>query len=303
MGFFKKIAEALKRTREAISRKFDLILSGGELNEDFFEELEDVLISCDIGAKASIEIVEELRIYARKNKIRNANDVKQALKEILKKSFDEIQPSKFNNCLFKTPAIVSVIGVNGVGKTTSLGKLAYNLKKQKLDVCLVAADTFRAAAAEQLSLWANRANVRIIKHAEGADAGAVVYDGIASAKAKKTDALLIDTAGRLHTKENLMKELGKIDKIINKEYPEANRYNLIVIDATTGQNAISQIEHFNEFMKLDGIILTKLDGTAKGGVVVSIVKTLKIPVYYVGVGESLEDIEEFDSNEFIDNLF
>lgn len=303
MGIFKKIANALKKTREAISRKFDLILSGGELSEDFFEELEDVLISSDIGAKASIEIVEELRVYARKNKIRNASDVKVALKTILKEAFNEIKPEKFNNLLFKTPAIVSVIGVNGVGKTTSLGKLAYKLKEQKLDVCLVAADTFRAAASEQLSQWASRAKVRIIKHAEGADAGAVVYDGIASAKAKKTDVLLIDTAGRLHTKDNLMKELGKIDKIISREYPEANRYNLIVLDATTGQNAVSQIEHFSQFMKLDGIILTKLDGTAKGGIVISIAKTLKVPVFYVGVGEGLEDLEEFDASEFIDNLF
>ena len=303
MGIFKKIANALKKTREAISRKFDLILSGGELSEDFFEELEDVLISSDIGAKASIEIVEELRVYARKNKIRNAIDVKVALKTILKEAFNEIKPEKFNNLFFKTPAIVSVIGVNGVGKTTSLGKLAYKLKQQKLDVCLVAADTFRAAAADQLSEWALRAKVRIIKHAEGADAGAVVYDGIASAKAKKTDVVLIDTAGRLHTKDNLMKELGKIDKIISREYPEANRYNLIVLDATTGQNAVSQIEHFSQFMKLDGIILTKLDGTAKGGIVISIAKTLKVPVFYVGVGEGLEDLEEFDASEFIDNLF
>ncbi len=303
MGIFKKIANALKKTREAISRKFDLILSGGELSEDFFEELEDVLISSDIGAKASIELVEELRVYARKNKIRNASDVKLALKTILKQVFEEIKPEKFNNLPFKTPAIVSVIGVNGVGKTTSLGKLAYKLKQQKLDVCLVAADTFRAAAADQLSEWAMRAKVRIIKHAEGADAGAVVYDGIASAKAKKTDVVLIDTAGRLHTKDNLMKELGKIDKIISKEYPEANRYNLIVLDATTGQNAVSQIEHFSQFMNLDGIILTKLDGTAKGGIVISIAKTLKIPVFYVGVGEGIEDLEEFDASEFIDNLF
>ncbi len=303
MGLFKKIANALKKTKEAISRKFDALLSGGELNDEFYEELEDVLISSDIGAKASIEIVDELRIYARKNKIRTANDVRAALKEILISIFDDVKVEKYDGSFFKTPAIVSVIGVNGVGKTTSLGKLAHNLKKEGKEVCLVAADTFRAAAAEQLTMWANRAKVRIIKHAEGADAGAVVYDGIASAKAKKTDVLLVDTAGRLHTKENLMNELAKIDRIIDKEYPEANRYNLIVIDATTGQNAVSQIENFNEFVKLDGIILTKLDGTAKGGIIISIAKTLKLPVYYVGVGEGIDDLEEFNAKEFVENIF
>ena len=303
MGLFKKIANALKKTKEAISRKFDALLSGGELNDEFYEELEDVLISSDIGAKASIEIVDELRVYARKNKIRTANDVSAALKEILISIFDDVKVEKYDGSFFKTPAIVSVIGVNGVGKTTSLGKLAHNLKKEGKEVCLVAADTFRAAAAEQLTMWANRAKVRIIKHAEGADAGAVVYDGIASAKAKKTDVLLVDTAGRLHTKENLMNELAKIDRIIDKEYPEANRYNLIVIDATTGQNAVSQIENFNEFVKLDGIILTKLDGTAKGGIIISIAKTLKLPVYYVGVGEGIDDLEEFNAKEFVENIF
>lgn len=303
MGLFKKIANALKKTKESISRKFDALLSGGELNDEFFEELEDVLISSDIGAKASIEIVDELRVYARKNKIRTSDDVREALKEILISTFDEVKAEKFDGCFFKSPAIVSVIGVNGVGKTTSLGKLANNLKKDGKEVCLVAADTFRAAAAEQLTMWANRSKVRIIKHAEGADAGAVVYDGIASAKAKKTDVLLVDTAGRLHTKENLMNELAKIDRIINKEYPEANRYNLIVIDATTGQNAISQIENFNEFVKLDGIILTKLDGTAKGGIIITIAKTLKLPVFYVGVGEGIDDLEEFNAKEFVENIF
>lgn len=303
MGLFKKIANALKKTKEAISRKFDALLSGGELNDEFYEELEDVLISSDVGAKASIEIVDELRVYARKNKIRTANDVRAALKEILISIFDDVRVEKYDGSFFKTPAIISVIGVNGVGKTTSLGKLAHNLKKEGKEVCLVAADTFRAAAAEQLTMWANRAKVRIIKHAEGADAGAVVYDGIASAKAKKTDVLLVDTAGRLHTKENLMNELAKIDRIIDKEYPEANRYNLIVIDATTGQNAVSQIENFNEFVKLDGIILTKLDGTAKGGIIISIAKTLKLPVFYVGVGEGIDDLEEFNAKEFVENIF
>ncbi len=303
MKIFKKIIEALKRTREALSKKLDYILSAGELNEEFYEELEDVLISSDIGAKVSVEIVNELRIFARKNKLRNSSDVKEALREILNNIFEEIQIKKENECFFKTPAIINVIGVNGVGKTTTIGKMAYFFKKQKKDVCLVAGDTFRAAASEQLTEWANRAKVRIIKHSEGADAGAVVYDGISSAKAKKTDILLIDTAGRLHTKENLMKELSKIDKIITKEYSQANKYNLIVIDATTGQNAINQISNFNDFMKIDGIILTKLDGTAKGGIVITIAKMFKIPVLFVGVGEGIEDLEEFNSKEFIENIF
>jgi fused signal recognition particle receptor len=298
MGLIKKIIEALRKTREALARKFDALLSGGELTDEFYEELEDVLISSDVGAKASIEIVEELRQYSRKSKIRNAQDVKKALKEILSNMVGN-NPKDW----LKTPCVVTVIGVNGVGKTTTIGKLAYLLKKQGKEVCLVAGDTFRAAASDQLTEWANRAKVRIIKHTEGADSAAVVFDGIMSAKAKKTDVLLIDTAGRLHTKENLMKELSKMDRIITREYPEAHRYNLIVLDATTGQNALNQIQSFNESMKIDGIILTKLDGTAKGGVVIAIEKEFKIPVYYVGVGEKIDDLEEFSATDFIDNLF
>jgi fused signal recognition particle receptor len=304
MGLIKKIVEALKKTREALARKLDVLLSGGELTDEFYEELEDILISSDVGVKVSLDIIEQLRDYARKNKIRNSDDVKTALKFVLKRTFEDVaKKDEMKQLPFKTPCVITVIGVNGVGKTTSIGKLAYHLKKQGKEVCLVAGDTFRAAASDQLNEWAKRAKVRIIKHTEGADAGAVVYDAIASAKAKKTDVLLIDTAGRLHNKENLMQELAKIDRVITREYPEANRYNLIVIDATTGQNAINQIQNFNDFIKLDGIILSKLDGTAKGGVVISIVKTLKIPVYYIGVGETLEDLEEFDPSDFVDNLF
>lgn len=298
MGLVRKIVNALRKTRESFARKLDALLSGGELTEDFYEELEEMLISSDVGAKISIEIVEELRAHARKNKIRNASDVKKALKEILSEMFVQN-----NENWLQVPAIITIVGVNGVGKTTTIGKLAYFLKKQGKEVSLVAGDTFRAAAADQLTEWANKAKVRIIKHTEGADSAAVVYDGISSAKAKKTDVLIIDTAGRLHTKENLMKELSKMDKIITREYPEAHRYNLIVLDATTGQNAINQVESFNEFMKIDGIILTKLDGTARGGVVIAIEKTLNIPVYFIGVGEKLEDIEEFDPTEFINSLF
>lgn len=298
MGIFKKIGNALKKTREALARKIDALLSHGQLDDDFYDELTDILISCDIGVRTSMDIVEALRLEARKNKIRTAEDVKNQLKTILKEEFaslDEIN--------LQYPAIITIIGVNGVGKTTTIGKLSKYFKNQKKDVTLVAGDTFRAAASSQLSEWADRTKTRIIKHTEGADAAAVVYDGISSAKAKNTDVLLVDTAGRLHTKTNLMEELKKIDKVINREYPEAHKYNFIVLDATTGQNALNQINAFNEFVHIDGIILTKLDGTAKGGVVVAIEKDYHLPVVFVGVGEGVDDLERFNYNEFIDNLF
>ena len=298
MGIFKKIGNALKKTREAIARRIDSLLSHGELDDDFYDELTDILISCDIGVRTSMDIVDNLRVRARKNKLRNADDVKKELKEILKEEFSSLEQLDI-----KYPAIITIIGVNGVGKTTTIGKLAKYFKNEKKEVTLVAGDTFRAAASNQLNEWAERTKTRIIKHAEGADAAAVVYDGISSAKAKKTDVLLVDTAGRLHTKTNLMEELKKIDKVINREYPDANKYNFIVLDATTGQNALNQINAFNEFVKLDGIILTKLDGTAKGGVVVAIEKDYHLPVVFVGVGETADDLEKFDSEEFIENLF
>ena len=301
MGLFKKIGDALKKTRENMRRKMDAVLSGGELNEEFYEEMEDILISSDVGVSASLEIVQELREYARKNKIRNAEDVRQALKIVIANMFEALEKQKGSE--FEYPCLITVIGVNGVGKTTSIGKMANYFKKEGKDVCLVAGDTFRAAAAEQLNEWAKRAKVRIVKQAEGADAAAVVYDGIASAKAKNTDVLIVDTAGRLHTKDNLMNELGKINRVISKEYPEAKRYNLIVIDATTGQNAINQITEFDKQVKLDGIILTKLDGTAKGGIVISIMKNFNLPVYFVGVGEGMDDLEPFSPKDFADNIF
>ena len=301
MGLFKKIGDALKKTRENMRRKMDAVLSGGELSEEFYEEMEDILISSDVGVSASLEIVQELREYARKNKIRNAEDVRQALKIVIANMFEALEKQKGSE--FEYPCLITVIGVNGVGKTTSIGKMANYFKKEGKDVCLVAGDTFRAAAAEQLNEWAKRAKVRIVKQTEGADAAAVVYDGIASAKAKNTDVLIVDTAGRLHTKDNLMNELGKINRVISKEYPEAKRYNLIVIDATTGQNAINQITEFDKQVKLDGIILTKLDGTAKGGIVISIMKNFNLPVYFVGVGEGMDDLEPFSPKDFADNIF
>ncbi len=298
MGIFKKIGNALRKTREALARKIDALLSHGELDDDFYDELTDILISCDIGVRTSMDIVESLRVRARKNKLRTSEDVRKELKDILKEEFSEVDELNI-----EYPAIITIIGVNGVGKTTTIGKLSKYFKNQKKEVTLVAADTFRAAASSQLNEWAERTKTRIIKHAEGADAAAVVFDGISSAKAKGTDVLLVDTAGRLHTKTNLMEELKKIDKVINREYPEAHKYNLIVLDATTGQNALNQINAFNEFVKIGGIILTKLDGTAKGGVVVAIEKEYHLPVVFVGVGEGVDDLEKFDYNDFIDNLF
>ncbi len=298
MGFFKKIGNALKKTREALARKIDALLSHGELDDDFFDDLTDILISCDIGVRTSMEIVDNLRIRARKNKLRTTDDVKNELKEIIKEDFASVE-----NLDIEYPAIITIVGVNGVGKTTTIGKLSKYFKNQKKEVTLVAGDTFRAAASNQLNEWAERTKTRIIKHSEGADAAAVVFDGITSAKAKGTDVLLVDTAGRLHTKTNLMEELKKIDRVINREYPDANKYTFIVLDATTGQNALNQINAFNEFVDIDGIILTKLDGTAKGGVVVAIQKEYQLPVAFVGVGEGVDDLEKFDYNDFIDNLF
>lgn len=298
MGLFKKIGQALRKTKEALTRKIDELLSHGELNDEFFDDLTDVLISCDVGVKSSMEIVDELRDVCHTKKVRTGDGVKKVLKEILKLYFVDAPKIEINY-----PCIITIVGVNGVGKTTTIGKLANYFKSMKKDVTLVAGDTFRAAASSQLNEWAERTKTRIIKHAEGADAAAVVFDGIASAKAKKTDVLIVDTAGRLHTKTNLMEELKKINKIINREYAEAYKYTFIVLDATTGQNALSQIKAFDEFVEIDGIVLTKLDGTAKGGVIVAIEKEYKLPVVFVGTGEGVSDLQPFDADEFVEELF
>lgn len=298
MGLFKKIGQALRKTKEALTRKIDELLSHGELNDEFFDDLTDVLISCDVGVKSSMEIVDELRGVCHAKKVRNGDGVKKVLKEILKQYFMDAPKIEI-----EYPCIITIVGVNGVGKTTTIGKLANYFKSLKKDVTLVAGDTFRAAASSQLNEWAERTKTRIIKHAEGADAAAVVFDGIASAKAKKTDVLIVDTAGRLHTKTNLMEELKKINKIINREYAEAHKYTFIVLDATTGQNALSQIKAFDEFVEIDGIVLTKLDGTAKGGVIVAIEKEYKLPVVFVGTGEGASDLQPFDAEEFVEELF
>lgn len=298
MGLFKKIGEALRKTKEAFRRKLDALLSHGELDDEFYEELEELLISADVGVTSSVEICDELRQEARKRKLRKAEEVKSLLKEIIVSSLSDVSA-----CVINYPAVITIVGVNGVGKTTTIGKLAGYFKRQKKEVTLVAGDTFRAAASNQLAEWANRNKVKIVKHAEGADAAAVVYDGISSAKAKATDVLIVDTAGRLHTKTNLMEELKKIDRVIEREAPDMNKYTFIVLDATTGQNALSQIKHFDEYISIDGIILTKLDGTAKGGVIISIVRDYNLPVVFVGTGEGIEDIDTFDAKEFVDEIF
>ena len=298
MGLFSKIKAGLKKTKEAFVYKVEKLFTGGALDDDFYDELESILISGDVGAEATEEILDRLRDYVDKNHIRTTDKVRDGLKEILADMLNEYEAPQL-----EYPLIITIVGVNGVGKTTAVGKLAHRFVQAKKSVTIAAADTFRAAAADQLSVWADRAKVRIVKHAEGADPGAVVYDAIASAKAKNTDILLVDTAGRLHNKKNLMDELSKIGRIIDREYPEAMRLNFIVLDATTGQNAISQVEVFDEACEIDGIILTKLDGTAKGGVVIGIVKQLNVPVVYIGVGEGIDDLMDFDSKQFVEALF
>lgn len=297
MGLFKKIWEALKKTRESISYKLHLLFTGGVLDDDFFDELEAILLSSDMGAEAAEYILDRLREEVEDRRIKERDDVIEVLKEIITEILDEVEVPEITS-----PMVITVVGVNGVGKTTAVGKLAKYFSDRKYKVMVAAADTFRAAASDQLTVWAERAKVKIVRQGEGADPAAVVYDAIQSAKAKGTDILLIDTAGRLHNKKNLMEELKKITRIAEREYPEANHIRLLVLDATTGQNAISQADIFNEAVKLDGIILTKLDGTAKGGVVLAISKKLGLPVMYVGVGEGIDDIIEFDSKEFVDSM-
>ncbi len=298
MGLFGKIKSVLKKTRDGIANKLTALFSKNKLGEEFYEELEDILVSSDVSVRTSVEIVEEIKDKAIKEKCRDKDYVIGLLKEELYDTLNYAEPLDMS-----TPLVIMVIGVNGVGKTTSIGKLAHKFVSEGKSVTIAAADTFRAAASEQLSVWAERAKVRIIKHSEGADASAVVFDAIVSAKSKKTDVLIIDTAGRLHVKTNLMEELKKMDRVVKREYPEANFVKLIVLDASTGQNASSQVEVFNEAVGVDGIILTKLDGTAKGGFIVSLSYETEIPVIFVGTGEKIDDIEDFDAKEYVEGLF
>lgn len=294
MGVFSKFFGALKKTKDAISKKISQIFVG-ELDDDFYEELEFILVSSDIGASASSEIVEKVKGIAKKKKVKTEEEFKailrEAMAELLTCEEEEIE----------YPALFTIIGVNGVGKTTAIGKLAHNFKKAKKSVLMVAGDTFRASASDQLQEWSKRAGVRIVKYGEGVDPGAVVFDGVKSAVARHDDVVLVDTAGRLHNKVGLMDELKKIGKIIDREW-NGHKYNYLVIDATTGQNAMVQVELFNEIMPLDGIILTKLDGSSKGGVVFAIVEKFGIPIKWIGVGEGIDDLEPFDAKEFVENI-
>lgn len=294
MGIFSKIKEGLKRTKDAIAYKLNKLFTGGVLTNEFYDELEETLITSDIGAETTDTIMDRLKDEIDKNRVRDTATVRELLKKILVELLNENELPEY-----EYPLVIMLSGVNGVGKTTAIGKLAKKFKKQGKSVTIAAADTFRAAASDQLSVWAERAGVRIIKHAEGADPAAVVYDAAQSVKSKNGDVLLIDTAGRLHNKKNLMEELKKISRVTERELPDATVLNYIVLDATTGQNAISQVDIFNEAIDIDGIILTKLDGTAKGGVVLAIAGELGVPVVYVGVGEGIDDLEDFDADEFV----
>lgn len=293
MGFFAKIKEGLKKTQENISAKVNsVIASFHKVDEEFFEELEEALILSDIGVNTTEKTIEELREYVKKNRISDPEEIRGILRDILARQM-EADP-----LVLPSPTVMLIVGVNGVGKTTAIGKLAHFYKDQGKKVMLSAADTFRAAAAEQLCIWGDRSDVRVIHYAEGADPAAVVYDSIDAAKHAGTDVLIIDTAGRLHNKKNLMSELDKINRVIDKEAPDAHRETFLVIDATTGQNAISQAEIFNQSAPLTGIILTKLDGTAKGGIVCAVKDMTDVPVRFIGIGEGIDDLQPFDAEEF-----
>ncbi len=296
MGFLKKIIEGLRKTKQAIGFKLNELFKRGIFDDEFYEELEFILLGADVGSETTENIIEELRERMRRDNVSDTVKAREYLKQIL---LDILGEEQFEA---ECPAVIMVSGVNGVGKTTTIGKLANIFVKQKKSVLIAAADTFRAAAGEQLEVWAKRANVRIIKHEEGSDPAAVVFDAVSSAKSRGTDIVLVDTAGRLHNKKNLMEELKKINRVIDREFPEAQRYNLIVLDATTGQNAVSQVDIFNEAIDIDGIVLTKLDGTAKGGVVLTIKDTMDIPVYFVGVGEGIDDLLPFDANSYVEGI-
>ena len=297
MSLFGKIKDALKKTREGVSQKMRLLFSKNKLGEEFYDELEEILISADVSVRTAEEVVEEVKEEAIGGKVKDQAFVTDLLKDILEEKLEEAPVPEI-----KYPCVIMFVGVNGVGKTTTIGKVANYFVSQKKSVTVAAADTFRAAASDQLSVWAERANVRIVKHEEGSDPSAVIFDALSSAKARKTDVVLVDTAGRLHVKENLMKELQKMDRVVTREFPEAQFLKFLVLDATTGQNAVSQARVFDEAVELDGIVLTKLDGTAKGGFVFSLCSELNIPVVFTGVGEKMEDLVPFDAEQFVEGF-
>ena len=300
MGFFDKLKQGLSKTKTSFEEKMNNVFSTfRKVDEELLEELEEILIMSDVGVETSTKIIGNLRERIKKEKLEDAEDVKQALREEIKEIFDSVDNSLH---LETIPSVILVVGVNGVGKTTSIGKMANRLKQDGKKVVVAAADTFRAAAVEQLEIWANRAGCDIVKRDEGVDPASVVFDAIKVAKEKKADVLICDTAGRLHNKKYLMDELIKIKKVIDKELPDASKEVLMVLDATTGQNAISQVKAFKETVDITGLVLTKLDGTAKGGVVIGITNENKMPVKFIGIGEQIDDMEIFNSQDFVKAL-
>ena len=300
MGFFSKLKEGLKKTKNALFGQIDNLLKNFvKIDEDFLEELEEILICADVGINATEEIIEELRERIRDGRLKEKEEVTSALHEILEGMIGEGEPLHLDT----KPSVMLVIGVNGVGKTTSIGKISNRLRKQGKKVVVAAADTFRAAAIDQLAVWCDRAKVDLVRQNEGSDPAAVVFDACHAAKNKNADVLIIDTAGRLHNKKNLMDELAKINRVISRELPDAMRENLLVLDATTGQNAIMQAKEFSHAAQITGLVLNKLDGTAKGGIVLSIRRELGLPVKFVGVGEKIDDMQEFDAEDFVKALF
>ncbi|MBQ4639214.1 MAG: signal recognition particle-docking protein FtsY [Clostridia bacterium] len=298
MGFFQRLKQGLTKTRGGLTNKVDELVKNTRLiDDDFYDELTDILILADVGVAATTEIIEKLQQEVDKRGVKDADTAKEIFKQILIDEMNIPRPP------LKWPMVMFVVGVNGVGKTTTIGKMALRFQEIGRSVMLAAADTFRAAADEQLAVWADRANVPIIRHQEGGDPAAVVFDAVQAAKARKTDLLIVDTAGRLHNKKNLMDELSKMRRIIDREYPEANVRCMLILDATTGQNGIQQAKQFKEAADIGGIVITKLDGTAKGGVAIAIRKELNVPVWYIGVGEGIDDLQAFDAKEFVEALF
>ena len=297
-GLFARLREGLSKTRGNMTEKVDdMVRENRKIDEDFYEELEDILLMADCGLKATTVMIDDLRARVKAGKVKDAAEAREMLKQIMVEQMDIPRPP------LKWPMVMLMVGVNGVGKTTTIGKLALRFQSIGRKVMLCAGDTFRAAAAEQLTVWAERARVPIIKHAEGADPAAVVFDAIRSAKAQQADLLIVDTAGRLHNKKNLMDELNKMRRVIDREYPEADTRCILVLDATTGQNGLQQARAFKEVAEIGGIILTKLDGTAKGGIALAIRQELEVPVWYVGVGEGIDDLQPFVARDFVEALF
>lgn len=300
MSFFEKLKRGLQKTKNVLFKPFaDLFKSLRKIDEDLMEELEEILVCADVGAYTTDEILTKLREEIKENRIKDSDDVKSSLKNIMREMLGEGGDISFGDGM----TVILVIGVNGVGKTTTIGKISASFKRQRKKVVVAAADTFRAAAIDQLNVWTDRAGVDLIKHTEGSDPAAVVFDAINAAKKRNADVLIIDTAGRLHNKKNLMNELAKIDRVISRELPDSIRETLLVLDSTTGQNAVNQAKEFKNAADITGIVLTKLDGTAKGGIVFSIKNELDIPVKFIGVGEQIDDMEKFDADDFINALF